>query len=346
MFLSGGSSILPYTDRFFREKLQIEVEYLNPFRNIGIDEQVSRDELSHCAHFFGEVVGLGLRKAVACPTEVSLLPKTIVRRQQARQKRPYLVAAAVCLLLIPLSYWATTNKTVSLKQKELGMVEDASQQLQKYADDVRREQNLITEAQKKCDQIAGVVSQRNQWLELMQELNERVTQSIWISTLTPQSGAGLSAAASRSATAPSRPGPRAPTGRNFGPVNPEESGGDENPEAATGAPQAAARSARQGHDVGPSVPSSAPRAVASMVTQPSGSQQGGISGLLLDGEGMHSTQPGEDLQHVDEFMRNLRESPYFEKDGIELVKQPDPLLQAQTFQFSLRLKLRNPIPQQ
>ena len=329
LFLSGGSSILPYTDRFFREKLQVPVEYLNPFRNVGIDEHVSRGDLARCAHFFGEVVGLGLRKAVACPTEVSLLPKTIVRRQQARQKRPYFVAAAACLLLIPLSYWATTNKTISLKQKELGMVEAAAQQLQKYMDDVKREQNLIAETQKECDQIAGVVSQRNQWLNLMQELNERVTSSIWINTLTPQyGGVGQSAAASRPAPAreASPEAPRtghsggAPTGRSFGPapVVPEEQGGVDNPVAAP---------------------------VASTVTQPSSGPRA-VIGLLLEGEGLHSTQPGDDLQHVDQFMRNLRESRFFEKDGIELVKQPDPLSQAQTFQFSLRVKLRNPIPQQ
>ena len=330
LLLSGGSSIIPYTDRFFREKLQVPVEYLNPFRNIGVDAQVSRDELARCAHFFGEVVGLGLRKAVACPTEVSLLPKTIVRRQQVRQKRPYFVATAICLLLIPLSYWATMNKTTSLKRKELGMVETASQQLQKYQGDIRREQNLIAETWKNGDQIAGVVSQRNQWLNLMQELNERVTPSIWINVLTPQYSAVAPPAvphqpAPARAAPPETPPaarPRVTLGRSFSHAISEDSAGAaENP-------------------VAPSVP--AP--VANRATQASGAQA--ISELRLDGAGPHSTQPGEDLQHVDLFMRNLRGSPYFEKEGIELVKQPDPMLQAQTFQFSLRLKLRNPIPQQ
>jgi type IV pilus assembly protein PilM len=318
LFLSGGSSIIPYADRFFREKLQIPVEYFNPFRNVGVAEQVSRDELARCAHFFGEVVGLGLRKAVACPIEVSLLPKTIVRRQQIRQKRPYLAAAASCLLLIPMSYWATTNKTISLKQKELGRVETELQQLKKYTDDIRREQNRSAETRKKADQIAGVVSQRNAWPNLMQELNARVTSSIWINTLIPQYvrvGGVLppvpqpAPAAAALPEPPSPAGPRAPFGRSFV-AAPDQSGGSEGAAAE----------------------------------RPSGPQT--IKGLLIDGEGLHSTQPGEDLQYVDQFMRNLRESPYIEKDGVELVKQPDPLSQAPTFHFSLRLKLRNPIPQQ
>src|SRR5664280_2198310 len=38
--LSGGSSIIPYTDRFFKEKIQTDIEYFNPFRNVEIDPHV------------------------------------------------------------------------------------------------------------------------------------------------------------------------------------------------------------------------------------------------------------------------------------------------------------------
>ena len=37
LFLSGGASIMPYTAQFFAEKLNVPVEYFNPFRNVQID---------------------------------------------------------------------------------------------------------------------------------------------------------------------------------------------------------------------------------------------------------------------------------------------------------------------
>src|ERR1700760_4375980 len=37
LFLSGGASIMPYTSQFFAEKLNISVDYFNPFRNVQID---------------------------------------------------------------------------------------------------------------------------------------------------------------------------------------------------------------------------------------------------------------------------------------------------------------------
>ena len=60
LFLSGGASIMPYTAQFFAEKLNVPVDYFNPFRNIEIDPALDLDELSKYAHSFGEVVGLGL----------------------------------------------------------------------------------------------------------------------------------------------------------------------------------------------------------------------------------------------------------------------------------------------
>ena len=40
LFLSGGASIMAYTAQFFAEKLNVPVEYFNPFRNIQIDPAV------------------------------------------------------------------------------------------------------------------------------------------------------------------------------------------------------------------------------------------------------------------------------------------------------------------
>ncbi len=124
VLLSGGSSIIPYTDRFFKEKIQTEIEYFNPFRNVDIDPQVSREELARCAHFFGEVVGLGLRKHTECPIEVDLLPNSVRSRQQMVHKRPYLAGAGVCVLLIPLCWLGYTQKTMNLTKRQLDVATD------------------------------------------------------------------------------------------------------------------------------------------------------------------------------------------------------------------------------
>ena len=66
LFLSGGASVMPYTAQFFAEKLNVPVEYFNPFRNVQIDPAVNLEELARVAHSLGEVVGLGLRNLAHC----------------------------------------------------------------------------------------------------------------------------------------------------------------------------------------------------------------------------------------------------------------------------------------
>ena len=73
---------MPYTAQFFAEKLNLAVEYFNPFRNIQIDPAIDLEELAKVAHSFGEVVGLGLHNVAQCPVEMNLMPKSSLKRQQ------------------------------------------------------------------------------------------------------------------------------------------------------------------------------------------------------------------------------------------------------------------------
>ena len=99
LYLSGGGSIMPYTAQFFAEKLNLPVDYFNPFRNIEIDPSLDLEELSKYAHSFGEVVGLGLRDLAHCPVELNLMPKSSIQRQEFAQKKPYFIAAVFSLAL-------------------------------------------------------------------------------------------------------------------------------------------------------------------------------------------------------------------------------------------------------
>src|SRR5437868_7162337 len=104
LFLSGGAAIMPYTAQFFAEKLNLPVDYFNPLRNVQIDPALNLEELAKVAHSMGEVVGLGLRNLAHCPVELNLMPKSSLKRQQFSQKKPYLVAAVFCLILVVLTY--------------------------------------------------------------------------------------------------------------------------------------------------------------------------------------------------------------------------------------------------
>src|SRR2546426_5160678 len=119
LFLAGGGSIMPYTAQFFAEKLNVPVEYFNPFRNVKIEPALNLEELARVAHSLGEVVGLGLRNLAHCPVELNLMPRSSLKRQQFNEKKPYLIAAVFCLVLVVMAYGWFYSKVVERKKEAL-----------------------------------------------------------------------------------------------------------------------------------------------------------------------------------------------------------------------------------
>ncbi len=100
LFLSGGASIMPYTAQFFAEKLNVPVEYFNPFRNVQIDPAVNLEELARVAHGMGEVVGLGLRNLAHCPVELNLMPESTRKWRAFNEKKPFLIATVFTMVAV------------------------------------------------------------------------------------------------------------------------------------------------------------------------------------------------------------------------------------------------------
>jgi type IV pilus assembly protein PilM len=305
VLLSGGTSIIPYTDRFFKEKIQTDIEYFNPFRNVEIDPQISREELARCAHFFGEVVGLGLRKTTECPIEVNLLPKSARRREQMQQQRPYLAGAAACVLLIPLCWLGYTRKMVALKTTQLHELTDRVKTLDDLSQRLSREQNQLSAVQSKANQIVALLDQRSLWPELLQDLSSRLVSNIWIVSFTPDTEAPAVAA----------------------PVV-----------APVVRPQAVSRGGRREAEPSAPPPPHNPGPAAGVPGK-------NIFGIRIEGAGIHSADnPERDIQLVDDFAKKLRDSSFYDKLGVVIDVPPNPTLQGKTFTFTIRAKLLKPIP--
>ncbi|MGD0615215.1 MAG: type IV pilus assembly protein PilM [Verrucomicrobiota bacterium] len=118
LFLSGGASIMPYTAQFFAEKLNVPVEYFNPFRNVQIDASVNLEELALVAHSLGEVVGLGLRNLAHCPVELNLIPETTRRWQTFNEKKPYLIFTVFSLVAVVGAMGLLFQKLADVKDRE------------------------------------------------------------------------------------------------------------------------------------------------------------------------------------------------------------------------------------
>ncbi len=282
LLLSGGSSIIPYTDRFFQEKINVPIEYFNPLINVEVDAKVSREELGRCAHFLGEVIGLGLRRVTECPIEVNLLPKSIRRRAQVGQKRPYFIGAAICVLLMPVCWLAYTQKVLKLKELEMAEVSSQVDSMQQTNKQLTEEKARLDELHGQSAQLEALVRQRSVWIDVLQDINSRLVPNVWLMSFDPQ-------VSGTAAPPPAEP--------------------------------------RASRDVRAAPPPPPPSSGAKFVNE-----------VIIKGEG-HRGRFGEELQVTDKLATNLRESPLFGKDGVDVTEYPNPMLGGPTFTFTMRLRL-------
>ena len=177
LFLSGGAGIMPYTAQFFAEKLNIPVEYFNPFRNVQIDPSVNLEELSRVAHGLGEVVGLGLRNLANCPVEMNLMPESTLRWQALNQKKPYLVATVFSLVLVLFVIGYLFAQLASNKDKDKDKLSPEVEKLQAKSDRFKRAYGSLQKSQKQADQISGWLQQRFYWGDFIGEMRLALIRS-------------------------------------------------------------------------------------------------------------------------------------------------------------------------
>ena len=168
---------MPYTAQFFAEKLNVPVEYFNPFRNVQINPSVDLEELSRVAHSLGEVVGLGLRNLANCPVELNLMPDSTLRWQAFNQKKPYFIATIFSLVLVAFAVGFLFQKLAESKEADIADLEPVVEQLQQTANDYNDAKNQLDTVQNKVDEITTLMELRYYWGDVLTELKRTLISS-------------------------------------------------------------------------------------------------------------------------------------------------------------------------
>ncbi len=335
LFLAGGASIMPYTAQFFAEKLNIPVEYFNPFRNVQIDPSINLEDLARVAHAYGEVVGLGLRNAAQCPVELNLVPKSIRKRQQFDQKKPYFVAAVLSLVLVVFAYGWFYDRVAAVKAASLAEIEKEVEPLKASETELVKHETQIKRTKEELDTFGGWLQQRFYWPDLLTnlrsillEVEQRHTRpgleaGVWIEKFGTTT-AGAAAAAVEEETTPNyfRMDPKLM--ERYGLMRPGMARpSDAAPEGDTNATDAATAT--------PKAPAADTNNIVNVSFLAVNISRGG--------------DPSANGQLAYAVRDALRESPLLDKEGTELSEAGVQLASATdtTFSFGMKLKLKPPI---
>ena len=177
VFLSGGGAVLPYSTEFFQEKLNLPVEYFNPFRNVQIGPNVDVATLEKVAPSLGEVVGLGLRSLVQCPMELNLMPKASQSRQQFNSKKPFLLAAAFAAAAGVFGFGAYFSKKADVTQEYAQKVSATLDPLSSELARLTAEKEKVGNLAKQTTQLTSWLQGRTAWPDLMSEIRRILQQA-------------------------------------------------------------------------------------------------------------------------------------------------------------------------
>ncbi len=182
-WLTGGGTMMGYTDLFFREKLKIPVEPLQPFRRLSLP--ASTDSTSAVQNFpaWGVAVGTALQGLPDVPVRVNVLGA--LGRAQAEKSRdfPGILLATIAgagLLLLPGIHgtWQSAKMGGRLAD-QTAQVEEASVALQKLEAENKKFLGTIQTAELALE----LERERMRWPQLLAELKKHTPKRLWITSL-------------------------------------------------------------------------------------------------------------------------------------------------------------------
>lgn len=188
VFLAGGSVSMPFILEFFSEKMQVPVEPFNPFENIAISTQIDQQALAKNAHAMGEVVGLALRNLNDNPIEINLRPQSVIRTQDLASRKPFLIGAALCLVLA-ISVWGVYfTHAAAVKEAETVAVTDKANGLEAIVKRFEAASKDQVAREATAAPLLLAIAEREAWIRILNELASKLPPDfIWITQLTPLS---------------------------------------------------------------------------------------------------------------------------------------------------------------
>ena len=185
LFLTGGSVRLPQLDEFFRETLQIEVGYLNPFAQIALGPKIDRNALANDAFTLAESAGLALRMTDMAAMRINLMPPELVEHARAVKRIPFIVVGAVGLLAALGVGIYIQNDAGESARAQVELVQRENSRLKGLDAKLKAAQAEALSEQERCDEFQKLLASRSAALRRVNAVRESLIPGMWITSWEP-----------------------------------------------------------------------------------------------------------------------------------------------------------------
>jgi len=172
-------------DTFFREKLAVDVDYLNPFVNVPVSERIDGERITADLPRLGEVVGISLRRLLTCPVEINLMPPDLVARKVFRRRQPFFALTGVGVVLIMLCWWAYFHHMRGVLAVQSELVEKKVSELATVHGRMRGAVEEKKASRDRIDSVMKVVARRTVWQEMLDAVHGCMPDGMWLTGVKP-----------------------------------------------------------------------------------------------------------------------------------------------------------------
>jgi len=188
LYLTGGSSVMKNVDRFFADKLGVNVEFFNPFEVVHLSPRIVPEKMQPIAHSFATVVGIALHLRNQCPIEVNLIPEQMKKSFELAPRKKFLFASMIVVVgMFLLMYMnAERQSNVLAQQKEANArILDKVTQLDSSIDKLYRETAVKLD---KVRLIKTLQDGRGAWTRIMGAILKDMPDDVTLTSVAPSFG--------------------------------------------------------------------------------------------------------------------------------------------------------------
>ena len=180
LFITGGSAVLPQIDEFFRETLQIDVDFLNPFGGMGFGSKINTEALETDAFTLAESAGLALRATELATITINLMPPALIEKARAVKRIPFLAVGAVAVLGALALFIVGENRLKEVAEAETGAVEARNNVLRQFETKLKAEQKKADDELAKSDAFQRLMASRFTTLLSLVTVRRSLLPGMWL----------------------------------------------------------------------------------------------------------------------------------------------------------------------
>lgn len=125
-------------------------------------------------------------------TIINLLPPEIIEARKKRQQAIFIISLVVLYGMILSGIWFYLNITKMGLQVDIKKLDGEIASLQPTLDKIRQIEAENSEIKRRLGAIQILIQGRFKWIKVLEEVSKTMTNEVWLSSLAPSGGNGLS----------------------------------------------------------------------------------------------------------------------------------------------------------